>query len=394
MTSRATQPAYAGASDVGRVRTGNEDSLLLSPPLFAVADGLGGHQAGEVASRIAVDTLLENAPRKADAKALGRAARAANSAVMEAAAAGRGRAGMGTTLTAVMLDGLRLAVVHVGDSRAYLLHRDGRLERVTQDHSMVADMVRQGSLTEEESRVHPNRSVITRALGSDPNMRPDTFEVTTEAGDRLLLCTDGLSSLVPDADIAEVLSRHADPKAAVDALVAAARLAGGYDNITAVVVDLGGDLEGTSEAPRRNRFARAALVLVTLAALVALFAGGIYRYAADRAYLITENGVVVVYRGVPGSIGGVSLRWLDQVSGVPVAQLSLPEAAALAQGVTADSLDQAYALLSAYRVEAAKNAPAPQSIEPSSTQGGSWPATAAGSPDVTGSPSPTAPSTP
>lgn len=394
MTARRAHPVYAGASDIGRVRSGNEDALLLSPPLFAVADGLGGHQAGEVASRIAIDTLLENAPRKADAKALGRAARAANKAVMDAAVAGRGHAGMGTTLTAAMLDGLRIALAHVGDSRAYLMHRDGTLARITQDHSMVADMVRLGSLTEEESRLHPNRSVITRALGSDTNMTPDTFEVTGEPGDRLLLCTDGLSSLVPDTEIAEILARHADPKAAVDALVGAARLAGGYDNITAVVVDLGGDLERTSEAPRHNRSARAALLLVALLALVALTVGGVYRYASDRAYLIGQNGVVAVYRGVPGSVAGVQLRWLQEVSDVRVADLPLQQSAALTQGVTADSLNQAYAMLAAYRVEAAKNAPPPQSQEPSSTQGGSWAPVATGTPDITGTPSPTAPSTP
>lgn len=155
MSAAHATPAYAGASDVGRVRQGNEDSLLLASPLFAVADGLGGHQAGEVASRLAVDVLLENAPRRADHKALGRAVRAANRAIMDASASGRGRTGMGTTVTAAMVDGLRIAVAHVGDSRAYLMHRDGGLDRITQDHSMVADLVRQGSLTEEDARVHP-----------------------------------------------------------------------------------------------------------------------------------------------------------------------------------------------------------------------------------------------
>jgi serine/threonine protein phosphatase PrpC len=355
VTGRSGTPAYAGSSDVGRVRSGNEDSLLLAPPLFAVADGLGGHQAGEVASRIAVDTLLAQAPRRADAKALGRAARIANRAVIDAATDGRGRAGMGTTLTAVMVEGLRLAVAHVGDSRAYLLHRDGRLERITQDHSMVADLVRQGSLTEEDARTHPNRSVITRALGSDPNMAADAFEVQARPGDRLLLCTDGLSSLVPDTEIADILSRHGDPQEAVDALIAAARLAGGFDNITAVVVDLT-ESGGADPAERHeNRWARRALWLLALLALVGVTAVGVYRYAASRAYLIAENDVVVVYRGVPGSVGGIALHWLDTVSDVKVADLPLPDQAALAKGVGADSIQQAYGLLAAYRVQAAKN---------------------------------------
>src|SRR5574340_307966 len=175
MTARH-EDSFAGDSHVGLVRTGNEDAFLVAPPLFAVADGLGGHQAGEVASSVAIDTLLASAPRIADAKALGRAVRRANTAVIEAAEAGQGGPGMGTTLTAAMVDGTRIALAHVGDSRAYLLHF-GALQQLTEDHSMVADLVRQGQLTAEESRRHPNRSVITRALGPDPNMLADTLEL-------------------------------------------------------------------------------------------------------------------------------------------------------------------------------------------------------------------------
>lgn len=374
------QPAFAGASDVGRVREGNEDSLLLAPPLYAVADGLGGHQAGEVASKLAVDTLLENAPRRADAKALARAVRAANAAVMDAALEGRGRAGMGTTLTAVMVDGLRLAVSHVGDSRGYLLHRTGRLERITQDHSMVADLVRQGRLTEEESRVHPNRSVITRALGSDAEMVADSYELTAEWGDRLLLCTDGLTSLVTDDEIANILMRHPDAKEAVDALIAAARLAGGFDNITAVVVDLSEMPDETAERPGSARWARRGLWLLALVVLVAMAAAGAYRYAAGRAYLVAENGVVVVYRGVPGEVAGVSIHWRDSVSDVKAAELPQAAQAELARVVIADSLQQAYALLAGYRVTAARNAPS-ASVPLTST-----PATSAPSLPGTGAP--------
>jgi PPM family protein phosphatase len=367
VSATRTIPAYAGASDVGRVRSGNEDALLLASPLFAVADGLGGHQAGEVASRIAIDVLLENAPRKADAKSLGRAVRAANRAVIEAAKDGRGRGGMGTTMTVAMLDGLRIAVAHVGDSRAYLMHRDGRIDRVTQDHSMVADLVRQGSLTEEESRVHPNRSVITRALGSDPNMMADTFEIIARSGDRLMLCTDGLSSLVTDAEIAEILSRHADPKEAVDALIAAARLAGGYDNITAIVVDVGD--EGDEPLPRsdRGKWARRGFWVLAVIALIGFAAAGVYNYAASRAYLVAEDGVVVVYQGVPGTVAGVALHWRSTTSDVHASDLSLTEQAALRTGVAVDSLRQAEALLAAYRVEAAKNATPPASVPLTST---------------------------
>ncbi|MDH4139078.1 MAG: protein phosphatase 2C domain-containing protein, partial [Coriobacteriia bacterium] len=210
MSARAGRPQYSGLSDVGRVRTHNEDAVLLSPPLYAVADGLGGHQAGEIASTLAVESLLENAPLRADAKALGRAVRSANRAVIDGAREGLGRAGMGTTLTAAIVEDTRIAIAHAGDSRAYLFH-GGELERITLDHSVVADLIRQGSITEEESRTHPNRSVITRALGSDPNMYADTFEVDAEPGDRLLLCSDGLTSMLTDVRIADILASYRDP---------------------------------------------------------------------------------------------------------------------------------------------------------------------------------------
>lgn len=347
---------YAGASDLGRVRSENEDALLMSPPLFAVADGLGGHQAGEVASRIAIDTLLEKAPRRPDHKALGRAVRAANVAVMDAAVDGRGRTGMGTTLTAVMVEGLRLEVAHVGDSRAYL-YSDGRLERLTEDHSMVADLVRSGTLTEEESRNHPNRSVITRALGSDPNMSADTFAADASPGDRLLLATDGLTALVTDEGIADILARHDDPAEAVEALIAAAQLAGGYDNITCVVVNLGGGESHTATpAARAGVWAPRLLWLVSAAAIVALAAYGTYTYANSRAYLIDEGGRVAVHRGIPGSFAGVRLDWPAYRSDVQTAKLPPVIAQRLKTGVRAESVSAADALVQEYRMEASQGA--------------------------------------
>jgi len=183
-------PGVGALTDPGLTRPQNEDSMLVEPPLYAVADGMGGHRAGEVASRVALEELLANAPRSADSKALARAVRAANRAVIESAEKTRTRSGMGTTVTAAMVDGTHIAIAHVGDSRAYLLH-EGRLTRITDDHSMVADLVRQGALTEEDARFHPQRSVITRALGSDRNMLADLYDVEAVAGDRLLLTTDG-----------------------------------------------------------------------------------------------------------------------------------------------------------------------------------------------------------
>ena len=346
--SAARREYFAGDTHVGLVRSDNEDAYLLAPPLFAVADGLGGHQAGEVASSIAVDTLLEAAPRVADAKALGRAARRANTAVLEAAASGRGRSGMGTTLTAAMLDGTRIALAHVGDSRAYLLHY-GALEQLTQDHSMVADLVRQGQLTAEEARVHPNRSVITRALGSDPDMMADAFEVEAATGDRLLLTTDGLTSIVEDTDIGRILASAPTPGEAVDLLLDAALDAGGRDNVTVVVVDIG----RPGRAPRRHAGApHWGLRVLWLLAVVGVVAGAAWAadsYARSQAYLIDEGGYVAVHEGVPGSFAGLRLSWPSQLSTVPVDALDPITATRLQQGIRVGGLAEARALLEQYR---------------------------------------------
>ncbi|MHB1017882.1 MAG: Stp1/IreP family PP2C-type Ser/Thr phosphatase [Coriobacteriia bacterium] len=355
----AHDPGYAGDSNVGRVRADNEDAFLLAPPLFAVADGLGGHQAGEIASALAIDTLLEAAPRAADLKALGRAVRQANTAVIEAAATGRGKPGMGTTLTAVMLEGTRLAVAHVGDSRAYLLHL-GKLEQLTDDHSLVADLVRQGRITSEESRTHPNRSVITRALGSDMDMMADTFEAQAAPGDRLLLATDGLTSMVPDDEIAHVLATSPTPDAAVDELIDRALDAGGQDNVTVVVVDIErhGGRTPKSRGAARSLWARV-LWLVAALAVVGTAAWAARSYAASRAYLIDEGGYVAVYEGVPGTFAGLTLHERSDVTTIPVSALDPITAARLGQGIQVDGLGDATALVETYRLRAAETSAAP-----------------------------------
>lgn len=350
---------FAGETHVGLVRTDNEDAFLVAPPLFAVADGLGGHEAGEIASSIAIDTLLDDAPRVADAKALGRAARHANAAVIEAAESGRGRSGMGTTLTAVMIDGTRIAAAHVGDSRAYLLHL-GTLEQLTQDHSMVADLVRQGQITAEEGRHHPNRSVITRALGSDPNMLVDTFEAEAAAGDRLLLATDGLTGVVPDDEIARVLASARTAQDAVDTLIDKALAGGGPDNVTAIVVDIGGRPAHAPRQPGTPRWAARVLWVLAAIAVVASAAWAASSYARSQAYLIAEDGVVVVYEGVPGDLAGLSMSWRSEESTVAVASLDAITANRLADGIRVDGLDAAHDLLDGYRAQiAAETAPAP-----------------------------------
>ena len=198
---------FGSRTDVGCVREHNEDSLAVAPPLYVVCDGMGGHAAGEVASEIAVDVICDRAPAHPDASALGQAVEEANLAIIRAAREGVGRAGMGCTCTAAMLEKDKLVIAQVGDSRAYLLHK-GQMQQLTRDHSLVADLIEAGQITEAEARVHPQRSVITRALGSDPRTQPDLFEITVEAGDRLLLCSDGLSTMLEDDQIAKILANH------------------------------------------------------------------------------------------------------------------------------------------------------------------------------------------
>ncbi|MEG0374547.1 MAG: protein phosphatase 2C domain-containing protein, partial [Raoultibacter sp.] len=216
-----TLASFGSRTDIGCVRDHNEDSLVVAPPLFAVADGMGGHAAGEVASEIAVNTLAELAPDYADSELLGRAVAEANRAVIRAAHEGLGREGMGTTMTAAILEGERLVIAQVGDSRAYLLHND-KLQQLTRDHSLMADMIEAGQLTAEEARYHPNRSVITRALGSDPHMLADLYELNVEAGDKLLICSDGLTTMLVDPMIEDIMQRIDDPQRCASTLVSEA----------------------------------------------------------------------------------------------------------------------------------------------------------------------------
>ncbi|MDZ4169723.1 MAG: Stp1/IreP family PP2C-type Ser/Thr phosphatase [Coriobacteriia bacterium] len=345
MTARAKQ-TWAALTDVGRVRSHNEDAIMTDPPLFAVADGLGGHEAGEVASQIAIETLRDHAPRKPDANALARAVRAANAEVIRAAREGVGRSGMGTTITAAIVDGTQIVIAQVGDSRAYLL-RQGHLTRITDDHSMVADLIRSGQLTEEESRVHPNRSVITRALGTDPNMVADTFAVEGEQDDRLLLCSDGLTGMLTDDVIAQMLGDYRDPATAARTLIDAANEAGGQDNVSVVVVDIGGagsSGRGFRSGEKRLRQWVAVLAWVLLAALIAAaIAGATYAYARSRAYVVVEDRAVVIYRGVEGEVAGLSLHWKDGSQPIALDRLTPAQKAQLARGMTFDGVEAARA---------------------------------------------------
>jgi serine/threonine protein phosphatase PrpC len=226
------------ATDTGRQRRANEDSLLARSPLFVVADGMGGAQAGEVASRLAVDVFEEGLGDTAEPESgLAERAGAANARIHELSHSNAEHAGMGTTLTAVYVAPEEVAIAHVGDSRAYRL-RAGELVRLTDDHSLVDELMRQGKITPEEAVDHPQRSVITRALGPEPSVEVDTRSYSARAGDVYLLCSDGLTTMLPEERVAELMRSHSRLHDTGEALIAAANEAGGRDNITVVLFRL------------------------------------------------------------------------------------------------------------------------------------------------------------
>ena len=231
-------------TDTGRQRRDNEDSMFVRAPVFVVADGMGGAQAGEVASRLAVETFEQGLPDSGSPEErLADRVREANRRIHELSHADDERHGMGTTLTAAYVDDSHLAIAHVGDSRAYLF-RDGELRRLTQDHSLVGELVRKGKLTEEQAEEHPQRSIITRALGPEPSVEVDTWSYPVRDGDIVLLCSDGLTSMITEEKIAEVLECSPSLKEAASRLIREANAAGGRDNITVVLTrleDVGGD---------------------------------------------------------------------------------------------------------------------------------------------------------
>ncbi len=341
---------FGSRTEVGHVREHNEDSLVVTPPLFAVADGMGGHEAGEVASEIAINALAELAPASPDGDALARAVVAANLEVIKAPGKGIGREGMGTTLTAAVLEGERLVIAQVGDSRAYLLHQ-GRLQQLTRDHSLMADMIEAGQLTEAEARVHPNRSVITRAIGSDPHMQPDIYELNVETGDRILLCSDGITTMIEDPQIARIMGSSETAQECADNLVAAALDAGGYDNATAVVMDVEGFRVVRERKEKRKSRAFYAFLIAALIAIFAAagFAG--YQYVNNSAYLISQDGKVAVYRGLNEELLGMPLSNLDRVTDVDVSKLQPSVAARLAEGISAGSMAEANEIIASYEEE-------------------------------------------
>ena len=263
-------PARAIATDPGRKRRQNEDAFVVRPPLFAIADGMGGARAGEIASALAAGALNESGTRSGGEDRVKELVQEANRRVHERASNDPATSGMGTTMTVALVEpNGEITFGHVGDSRAYVLRGD-TLEQLTDDHSLVAELVRRGELSASDAEVHPQRSVITRALGTDPDVDVDAFTVRPEAGDIYLLCSDGLSDMVAGETIEEVLlANRGDLDDAAKALVRAANRGGGDDNITAVLFEIVADDApappepdeetreyATSRPTRRTRFTR------------------------------------------------------------------------------------------------------------------------------------------
>jgi PPM family protein phosphatase len=383
---------FAAATDVGRMRKNNEDSYLSAEPVAAVADGMGGHSAGEVASAIAIEELAalgERGPWENETAAtddLKQAILRANRRIRGMAASDRKLNGMGTTLVALLQDGDMVHVANVGDSRGYLL-RQGELSQVTVDHSLVQELVDDGRLSPEDAERHPQRSVITRALGIDPEVEFDLFTYKLQVGDRLLLCSDGLSDVVEPTQIRNVLLRVRSPQKAARQLITVANEQGGPDNITVIVVDAvdesaaldledeqTGDLtdgsatgalplvSGDGDAPaargRGGRAARAAkdrslamhrrlqrfLIagIVVLLAAVLLVAGRSFLFS--RYWVGFDGDSVAVFQGVPGDVAGLRFSRLVERSPVSRAQVPAGYAARLEDGVQADSLADARAI--------------------------------------------------
>ena len=330
-TGAGVRLVWGAASDVGRIRQQNEDSFIADPRLFVVADGMGGHNAGEVASAIAVRTMLDAAGDGfTDHETFVAAVRAANAAIHDAADGLSEQRGMGTTLTAVAPLRLgageppALSITNVGDSRTYVF-RDGELRQLSVDHSYVQELLSEGLVTAEEARVHPRRNIVTRALGIDGSVSPDAWVIPLVVGDRFLLCSDGLVDEVTDADIAAVLRSVTDPNRAASELVAAANRNGGRDNVTVIVVDVhSADTSapapvvtapaptpvaaGTASpaAPRRRRARRISVVAVVCAvAIVAVVVGvGVH---ARRGYFVrfesrSDDARLLIYRGSPENV--------------------------------------------------------------------------------------------
>ena len=358
----------ASRTDTGRKRRHNEDAYVCAPPIFAVADGVGGAQAGELASRLAAAALDTDYESLADGSGEQRVAsliQEANRRVYQRASEDDSASGMGTTMTVALAEDGRVVIGHVGDSRAYLV-RDGALEQLTDDHSLVAELVRDGKISQEEAEIHPQRSVITRVLGTEPNVDVDSFTVEAREGDVFLLATDGLTSMVGDETIRDIVGRHrGDLETAARELVRAANQGGGDDNITVVCFEIAAaeaaretsetltlplvqepaddeedTLTGLEPLPpltaeprrqgaaprRRRRGARLLSAFLLTALLVAACVAALFGLSRSHFVGAEPDGQVAVYQGVPYDlVGPVKLYRAVYVSPLLAVQLTPEE---------------------------------------------------------------------
>jgi serine/threonine protein phosphatase PrpC len=408
---------YAVRSDVGLLREGNEDSAYAGPHLLAIADGMGGHAAGEVASAVAISALApldEEVPGLDMLGALADAVAKANARLHDMSAADPSMEGMGTTLTAMLWSGARMALVHIGDSRAYLL-RERNFYQITRDHTLVQSLLDDGRINADEAAIHPQRSLILRALDSRTDAEPDLSLREAQAGDRYLLCSDGLTDVVTEETLHRTLLAIDDPAEAVIQLIDLANRAGGPDNITCIVADvidsatalkpptevsvvagavsnqggrpmaradtpatrahrltqpppsefdghepgsLNGNLDdGDEEDHGRGYRRRWPIVTTILVVLVVVILGGgfaAWNYTQHQYYVGEDSGQVVIFRGVNVKLAGISMSKVYKRTGIPIDQVTTDDRSQLSSTITASSLTDANTIVTNIRTAANK----------------------------------------
>jgi protein phosphatase len=406
MTLRVTEQAHL--SDTGRQRTANEDSFFAAGDVYAVADGMGGAQAGEVASKIAAESIAPDERGDAPPETFLRSvAEEANRRIHALSEEDSSRSGMGTTFTAALVEGDEVSLGHVGDSRAYVF-REGELRLLTSDHSLVEELRRQGRLTPEQAEDHPQRSIITRALGPEPEVEVDTMTFRARPGDVYLLCSDGLTTMVKDEQITEILASAGTLDEAARRLVEAANAAGGRDNVTVVVFRV--DAEGApvtdddatlvgpaaaeaglsgpelreaaarptsrqrsrrpAEPPKRSRGRRVAMALFTLLLLAGVIAAG--WYGMRQVYFLgaDEGGRIALFRGLPYDLP-LGIELYSEVYSVPVQVDSLPQdRRSSATDHELRSRDDAVSLLNDLQGEVREPQPQPEPAKDGDRKGG------------------------
>jgi PPM family protein phosphatase len=399
---------YAARSDRGLIRHGNQDSVYAGPRLLAVADGMGGMAAGDVASNIVIAALAhldEDVPSNAPVDMLRLAVESANQQIRDAVDANPAMEGMGTTLTGLLFSGSKFGMVHIGDSRAYLL-REAEFAQITRDDTYVQLLVDEGRITAEEANTHPQKSLLMRALdGRDAD--PEYSVRQAVAGDRYLLCSDGLSGVVSDETIAATMREYSDPNQCADRLVQLALRGGGPDNITVIVADVtagdiaeetpvvggaaaddrgmtssadastpaarasaltqprdaappddggNGRVTEDGDAPPRRHPLRTSLILIVLAGLLG---GGLWlgwRYTQSKYYVgVTDDGTVAVFQGIPGEIAGFNLSTVDFLSNTKIDELTPVAQERVKEGIPSASQEEAREQLDSLLDPASRN---------------------------------------